>query len=65
MIKNLNTSEERIEEMTFEKEKIISKIEDLDYADAMIQLNTEEMKNTASLQTGARLIQPSLLNFLR
>ena len=43
----------------------ISDIEDMDMAEAAMDLNTAEMKNKVSLDTAARLIQPTLVNFLK
>lgn len=49
----------------FTKTKQMSAIEDLDLQEAVMDLNLAELRNQASLNTGARLIQPSLINFLR
>lgn len=43
----------------------ISKLEDLDLAEAMISLRTKEAAYQAALQVTAKIIQPSLLDFLR
>lgn len=60
--------EDRLEKMGdrgFAKTRELSQIEDLDFPAAVIELNVAEVRNRAALETGARLIQPTLLNFLR
>jgi flagellar hook-associated protein 3 FlgL len=49
----------------FTKTKELAEIEDLDLQEAVTELNLAELRNQASLNTGARLIQPKLLDFLR
>jgi flagellar hook-associated protein 3 FlgL len=49
----------------FTKTKEMSELEDLDLQEAVTELNLAELRNQASLNTGARLIQPTLLEFLR
>ncbi len=43
---------------------LLSKTEDVDYAQALIDLNTQSMVHQLSLQVGAKLIQPTLMDFL-
>jgi len=45
--------------------KIMSENEDVDYEKAITDLITEETVHRAALSVGARIIQPSLLDFLR
>lgn len=45
--------------------KLMSKNEDVDIAEAIMNLNNEENVYKASLSTGARVIQQSLVDFLR
>lgn len=45
--------------------KLMSKNEDVDIAEAIMKLQNEQNVYTASLSTGARVIQPSLVDFLR
>ncbi|MNG36545.1 flagellar hook-associated protein FlgL [compost metagenome] len=42
-----------------------SKTEDADMADTIMKLKTDENVYQASLSVGAKLIQPSLLDYLR
>lgn len=43
----------------------MSQTEDLDYAEATVDMNSADARYRATLETSSRLIQPSLLNFLR
>jgi len=56
---------DKMETRTFAKTKELSELEDLDLQEAVTELNLAELRNQASLNTGARLIQPTLLEFLR
>ena len=56
---------EKMDNRGFEKTKELSELEDLDLQEAVVELNLAEMRNQATLNTGARLLQPSLLEFLR
>ncbi|QUH19021.1 flagellar hook-associated protein FlgL [Alkaliphilus sp. B6464] len=55
----------RIEDDVINLRELKSKIEDIDQAETAIQLMNDENVYRASLQVGARIIQPSLLDFLR
>lgn len=44
--------------------QLLSDNEDVDYAQAMLDLSSQSTVYQAALQTGARIIQPSLLDFL-
>jgi len=54
-----------LENQQFEKESQLSDIQDLDIAEATVDLKVAEANNKLSLSTGARLIQPTLSDFLR
>jgi flagellar hook-associated protein 3 FlgL len=56
---------EKMGERGFTKTKEMAELEDLDLQEAVTELNLAELRNQASLNTGARLIQPTLLEFLR
>lgn len=45
--------------------KLVSKLEDADYAKDSISFNSQQIVYQASLSVGAKIIQPSLLEFLR
>jgi flagellar hook-associated protein 3 FlgL len=44
---------------------LLSNTEDVDMADVLIRLTSEENVYRASLASGARIIQPTLIDFLR
>ena len=44
---------------------LLSKTEDLDVAEAIIYLKAQENVYRAALATGARIMQPTLVDFLR
>lgn len=56
---------ERIEDDIINLRALQSKLEDADLAETAIQLMNEENVYRASLSVGARIIQPTLLDFLR
>jgi len=65
IVRELYSTQSRLENQQFEKERQLSDIQDLDVAEATVDLKVAEANNTLSLNTGARLIQPSLSDFLR
>ena len=65
IVRELYSTQSRLENQQFEKERQLSDIQDLDVAEATVDLKVAEANNILSLNTGARLIQPSLSDFLR
>lgn len=63
--KELEASEERIETNIDFKSEELSKLEDMDLAKGAIDLNNAELKRNVALDSAARLIQPTLINFLK
>lgn len=60
--------EDRLETLTdreFSKIEQLSNVEDLDMPEAVVEMNLADTRNRAALDTSARLLQPSLLSFLR
>lgn len=55
----------RLEDDNVNFTKLMSKNEDVDIAEAIMKLQNEENVYKASLSTGARVIQPSLVDFLK
>lgn len=53
------------EEETFNMTELLSKTEDIDMAEKIMQYSMLESIYNASLAMGARILQPTLLNFLR
>ena len=63
--RELENQIEKISGREFNNTKEMSEIEDLDFAKAMVELNMADTRQKASLDASSRLIQPSLVNFLR
>lgn len=57
--------EHRLQDNDLNIQALLSKTEDVDYAEAITNLKMEENVYMASLSVGARIIQPSLIDFLR
>jgi len=65
IVRQLFSTQSKLEDQQFEKESELSDIQDLDIAEATVDLKVAEANNRLSLNTGARLIQPSLSDFIR
>ena len=65
IVRELYSTKSQLGDQQFEKERQLSDIQDLDIAEATVDLKVAEANNKLSLSTGARLIQPSLSDFLR
>jgi len=55
----------RIQDSSIELQSMLSKIEDVDYAEAITRLKSEESIYQATLAASSKIIQPSLMDFLR
>jgi flagellar hook-associated protein 3 FlgL len=56
---------QRLKEENLSLQTLVSKNDDVDFAEAIMKLKTEESVYQASLAASAKIIQPSLLDFLR
>lgn len=56
---------ERLLDLTLNLTKVLSEAQDLDYSEAIMDLKMEEFAYRTALSVGARIIQPSLIDFLR
>ncbi|PCI29784.1 MAG: hypothetical protein COB67_03295 [SAR324 cluster bacterium] len=65
IVRELEDSEERIAQNHDFKSEELSKIEDMDFVKGAIDMNSAEVKNKTALDSAARLIQPTLVNFLK
>ena len=65
IVRELYSTKSQLGNQQFEKERQLSDIQDLDIAEATVDLKVAEANNKLSLNTGARLIQPSLSDYLR
>jgi flagellar hook-associated protein 3 FlgL len=63
--KEMEDQLDKSKEREFQNTKQMSEIEDLDFPAAVTEMNLADVRNKATLDTSGRLIQPSLLNFLR
>ena len=61
----LNLTQKKLDSQVLSTKSLISYNEDADLAEVSIKLKTEENVYRASLSVGARIIQPSLVDFLR
>ncbi|NLJ34410.1 MAG: flagellar hook-associated protein FlgL [Firmicutes bacterium] len=61
----LELVKERLSDSQLNYTRLLSEIEDADLAETIINLKNQENVYLASLSAGARIIQPSLLDFLR
>lgn len=57
--------ESRLDEQGVLAKKTMSENEDIDFAEAITNLITQESLHRAALSAGSRIIQPSLIDFLR
>ena len=64
-VRELETAKQKIETLQFDQEGRLSEIRDLDLAEAAIEVKSAEATNRLALDTGGRLIQPTLADFLR
>ena len=63
--KEMEDQMNKIQDREFNSTKQLSDLEDLDFPSAVVQMNLADVRNKATLDTSGRLIQPSLLNFLK
>lgn len=61
----LESMSSKNEEENYNMTELLSKTEDIDIAEKVMEYSVLESVYTASLQTGAKILQPSLLDFLR
>jgi len=61
----LQLMQARLDDENFNLQKLLSRTQDTDVAEIYMLLKTDENVYQATLSVGARIIQPSLVNFLR
>lgn len=64
-VNRLELTQKKLESQTINFKKLLSENEDVDMAEAIMNLKIEENVYRASLSAGARIIQPTLVDFLR
>jgi len=65
LVNRIEAAKNRLEDDTINIKDILSKNEDIDVAEVIMELKMQENIYMTSLAAGARIIQPSLLDFLR
>ena len=65
LVNRIETAKNRLEDDTINLKGILSKTEDIDIAEVIMDLKMQENVYMTSLAAGARIIQPSLLDFIR
>lgn len=61
----VTASKEKQQRLTLNLREMLSSVEDIDMVEAIIRMNDLEIAYQAALQTGARVMQVTLLDFLR
>ncbi len=64
-VNRLDLQENRLESTSINYEELLSKNQDADMAEVIMELKMQENVYRASLSAGARIIMPSLVDFLR
>ncbi len=64
-INRLDTQQSTLKDLALNVEDLLSKTEDADMAKTMIDYSMQQSIYESALQSGARVMQPSLLDFLR
>ncbi|PZN09821.1 MAG: flagellar hook protein [Bacillota bacterium] len=55
----------RMTEIRIDTERLLSEVEDVDVAETVMRLSVSEAAYRAALMAGARIVQPTLMDFLR
>jgi len=61
----VDMTKNRLEDMTNNLQNLLSKAQDIDMAEVITQLKSQDSTYRAALASGAQIIQPSLLDFLK
>ncbi|MBS4538146.1 flagellar hook-associated protein FlgL [Clostridium sp. D2Q-11] len=64
-VNRLDLNKNRLDDQTLTVTKLLSNNEDVDMAETIMELKVQENVYRASLSAGARVIQPTLIDFLR
>jgi flagellar hook-associated protein 3 FlgL len=65
VMSRLDAAKTRLADVEITTTKLLSETEDTDLAKAILELNSHQTVYQAALRSGAQIIQPSLLDFLR
>ncbi|HOQ24287.1 MAG TPA: flagellar hook-associated protein FlgL [Bacillota bacterium] len=64
-VNRMEMNKERLETLKLNYKKILSDTQDIDFAEKVMELKMMESVQQAALNVGARIIQPTLIDFLR
>lgn len=64
-LRRLDILEEKAGDMDIEFQRLLSNVEEADLTEVIVKLMSQQMAYQTALAVGARLIQPSLLDYLR
>ena len=63
--KRLEVTATRLKDLELSTRTLLSKVQDIDVAETIMNLKMEENAYYLALSSGARIIQPTLMDFLR
>jgi flagellar hook-associated protein 3 FlgL len=64
-VNRMDMNKDRLESLKLNYEKLLSNVQDIDITQVVMDLKQEEAVQQAALSTGARIIQPTLVDFLK
>ena len=64
-LNRIELAEERLKDLEINLNKLLSNVQDIDVAEKIMDLKSEENAYRIALAVGARIIQPTLVDFLK
>lgn len=64
-VNRMEMNKERLEGLKLNYQKILSSVQDIDLAQSVMELKMMESVQQAALSTGARIIQPTLIDYIK
>lgn len=64
-VNRMDMNKDRLDTLKLNYQKLLSNVQDIDFADTVMKLKQEEAVQQAALSTGARIIQPTLVDYLK
>lgn len=65
MTQSVENRQQMMSDIAIKREELLASVQDIDYAQVAMQLNKEMMAYQASIQAGAKVVMPTLLDYLR
>ncbi len=65
MTQSVENRQQMMSDIAIKREELLASVQDIDYAQVAMQLNKEMMAYQAAIQSGAKVVMPSLLDYLR